>query len=157
MKNIQEIITETEKNLTFGLSARLADYCQSSEYICDAINEIIDSDCPCYYSGLMKWFNETTASEDYVNDAVNEYGFERGEFDIFKAISWGWCEWARQQIENEKSDALLLAALCFVRDNLELEEITEEQAEELEDINFDRLDTFIDLQNEINTIFEVEE
>ena len=155
MKNINELITETARKINFDVSARLADYCQSSDYICDAISEIVDSDCPCYYSGLLKWFNDTATSEDYVNDAVNEYGFERGEFDIFKAMSWGWCDWAREQIEHEKSDALYLAALCFVRDDLKLEEITNEQAEELENIDFDRIDTFIDLQNEIQAIFDL--
>ena len=153
MKNIKTLINETNENIN-DLTARLADYCGGSSYVSDAISEIVDSDCPVYWSGLMKWFNEEPNSQDYVNDAVNEYGIQ--DFDIFKALQWGWCRQAEEKIYKEKEDGLLLAAYVLIRDSYKLEEITDEQAEEIENIDFDRIDTFTDLQNEVETIIHPE-
>lgn len=149
MKNIETLINETQKNID-DLSARLADYCDSSSYVSDAINEIIDCDCPVYWSDLIKWFNEPN-TEEYINDAVNEYGFN-GNFDIMKAIQWGWCKQAEEEIYQEKNDALLLACYVLIRDSYKLTEITEEQQEQIEDIDFDNIDSFTDLQNEVKAI-----
>lgn len=151
MKNINILISETQKSID-DITARLSDYCDGSSYICDAINEIVDSDCPVYWSGLMKWFNEEPNSQDYVNDAVREFGIDSNNFDIFKVIQWGFIKQAEETIYNEKNDGLLLAAYIFIRDFYKLEEITDEQAEEVENIDFDRIETFIDLQNEIEQI-----
>lgn len=153
MKNIETLINETNKNID-DLTARLADYCEQSTYVCDAINEIVDSDCPVYWSGLMKWFNEEPNSQDYVNEAVNEYRPE--EFDIMRAMMWGWCKQAEEKIYEEKNDGLLLAAYVLIRDSYKLEEITDEQAEEIENIDFDRIETFSDLQNEVESIIHPE-
>ena len=149
MANIETLINETNKNID-DLTARLADYCNSSSYVSDAISEIVDSDCPVYWSGLMKWFNEESNSQDYVNDAVNEYGTQ--DFDIMRAIMWGWCKQAEEKIYEEKNDGLLLAAYVLIRDSYKLEKITDEQAEEIENIDFDGIDTFTDLQNGIEQI-----
>ena len=151
MKNINTLINETQNNIG-DITARLADYCDGSSCICDAINEIIDSDSPVYWSGLMKWFNECPHSQDYVNDAVQEYGIDSNNFDIFKAIQWGYCKQAEEKIYEEKNDGLLLAVYVLIRDSYKLEEITDEQAEEIENIDFDRIDTFTDLQNEVEQI-----
>lgn len=151
MQNINTLINETQKSID-DITTRLADYCDGSSYVCDAINEIIDGDCPVYWSGLMQWFDECPDSQDYVNDAVREYGIDSNNFDIFKAIQWGYCKKAEETIYNEKNDGLLLAAYVLIRDSYKLEEITDEQAEEIENIDFDRIDTFTDLQNEIEQI-----
>lgn len=149
MQNIHTLINETQKNIE-DITARLADYCDGSSYVCDAINEIADSDCPVYWSGLMEWFNEEPNSQDYINEAVNEYGTR--DFDIMRAIQWGWCRQAADKLYEEKDKGLLLAAYVLIRDSYKLEEITDEQAEEIENIDFDRIDTFTDLQNEIEQI-----
>ena len=151
MQNINTLISETQKSID-DITARLADYCDGSSYVCDAINEIIDSDCPVYWSGLMQWFSECPDSQDYINEAVREYGIDSKDFDIFKAIQWGYCKNAEETIYDEKNDGLLLAAYVLIRDSYKLEEITDEQAEEIENINFNRIDTFTDLQNEIEQI-----
>lgn len=151
MKNINSLISETQKSIN-DLTTRLADYCDGSSYICDAINEIVDGDCPVYWSGLIQWFNECYGSQDYVNDAVREYGIDSNDFDIFKAMQWGYCKHAEEKIYEEKNDGLHLAALVLIRDSYKLEEITDEQAEEIENIDFDKIDTFTDLQNEIEQI-----
>jgi len=154
MKKIDSLINETVKNIN-GEAVGLADYCDSSSYVCDAISEIVDCDCPVYWSGLVKWFDEEPNSQDYINEAVNEFGFN-GDFDIFKAIQWGWCKKTEEEIYQEKNDGLLLAAYVLIRDSYKLEEITDEQTEQVENIDFDRIDTFTDLQNEVESIIHPE-
>lgn len=150
MKKIETLIKETEEKIN-GLAYRLADYIQHGDYVCDAISEIVDNDCPVYWSGLIKWFNEESASQDYVNDAVNEYGFDR-DFDIFKAFQWGWCKQAEEKIHEEQEEGLLLACYVLIRDSYKLAEITEDQVEEIEDIDFDRIDRFQELKDKIEEI-----
>lgn len=154
MQKIDTLINETVKNIN-GEAVRLADYCGSSSYVSDAISEIVDCDCPVYWSGLVKWFDEEPNSQDYINEAVNEFGFN-GDFDIFKAIQWGWCRKAEEELYEEKNDGLLLAAYVLIRDSYKLEEITDEQAEQVENIDFDKIDTFTDLQNEVESIIHLE-
>ncbi len=149
MKNIETLINETSKNID-DLTARLADYCDLSSYICDAVSEIVDSDCPIYWADLLKWFNEPFA-EEYVNDAVNEYGFQ-GNFDIMKAMQWGWCYQAEEKINKERDSGLLLACYVLIRDKYKLNEITDEQNNALEDIAFGEIDTFAELQNKVAEI-----
>ena len=153
MKNIETLINETHKNID-DLTARLADYCESSSYVCDAISEIVDCDCPVYWSDLLKWFNEPF-SEEYVNDAVNEY--RPDDFDIMKAMQWGWCKQAEEKIYKEQEDGLLLAAWVLLRDFYKLSEISEEQAEEIENIEFSKIDTFTQLKNKIEEIINKNE
>lgn len=148
MKNIETLINETQKNIN-DLTARLADYCESSSYVCDAISEIVDCDCPIYWSALLKWFNEPF-SEEYVNDAVNEY--RPDNFDIMKAMQWGWCQQAEEKINEEREDGLLLACYVLIRDHYKLNEITDEQNNALEDINFNDVDTFQELQDKVEEI-----
>lgn len=148
MKNIETLINETRKNID-DLTARIADYCESSSYVCDAISEIVDCDCPIYWSDLLKWFNEPF-SEEYVNDAVNEY--RPDNFDIMKAMQWGWCQQAEEKINEERDNGLLLACYVLIRDHYKLNEITEEQNNALEDINFNDIDTFQDLQDKVAEI-----
>ena len=148
MKNIETLINGTSKIIN-DLTARLADYCEQSTYVCDAISEIVDSDCPIYWADLLKWFNEPF-SEEYVNDAVNEYRPE--QFDIMKAMQWGWCMQAEEKINEERDNGLLLACYVLIRDHYKLDEITDEQAEKVKNIDFYRIDTFADLQNEVENI-----
>lgn len=154
MKNIETLINETSKNIN-DLTARLADYCELSTYVCDAISEIVDSDCPIYWADLLKWFNEPF-SEDYINSAVNEYGFN-GDFDIMKAMQWGWCQQAEEKINEERDSGLLLACYVLIRDHYKLNEITDEQNNALENINFNDIDTFQDLQDKVAEIINCNE
>lgn len=153
MKNIEILIYETSKNID-DLTARLADYCESSSYVCDAISEIVDCDCPIYWSDLLKWFNEPF-SEEYINDAVNEY--RPDNFDIMKAMQWGWCKQAEEKIYEEKDKGLLLSAWVLLRDFYKLSEISEEQAEEIENIDFYEIDTFTQLKDKIEEIINKNE
>lgn len=153
MKNIETLINETQKNIN-DLTARLADYCESSCYVCDAISEIVDSDCPIYWSDLIKWFNEP-GTEDYINEAVNEY--RPDNFDIMKAIQWGWCKQAEEKIYEEKDYGLLLSAWVLLRDFYKLSKISEGQAEEIENIDFGEIDTFTQLKDKIEEIINKNE
>lgn len=155
MKNIETLIYQTSKNIS-DLTARMADYCDSTMYVCDAISEIVDCDCPIYWSDLMKWFNEP-GTEDYINDAVNEYGIGRdGNFDIMRAIQCGWCAQQEERINEERDNGLLLAAWVLVRDNYKLSEISDEQTDAIENIDFPNIDTFTDLRDAVESIINGE-
>lgn len=153
MKNINELLKEYEKEN--DLLYRIEDYthCESS-YICDIINEIVDSDCPIYWSDLIKWFNEP-GTEDYINEAVNEY--RPDNFDIMKAMQWGWCKQAEEQLYKNIDAIGKIWLLAYLRDKENLQEITDEQADFIDDLEIDSGFRFADILDKWNEYNENED
>lgn len=108
----------------------LNDYRDSSTYICDAISEIADSNTSIYWSDIEKFISENV---EEVSDTINEYGWDGCGNDLYKAGQAAEFRAIERDIYDNLPDALMLAALDYVRYSLEMEEIPEELADAIRD------------------------
>lgn len=132
----------------------IADYTTSGNaYIQDIIHEIADNSVPCYNSGLLDWLSEDRAEAvEYIEEAANEFGTEK-PFDFWRLLSSGYYMKAERAINDNLEDVLKCWAYCYVYKQLKIEEITEEQADAIDSIDYMSADTFSDIIEEIDGIF----
>lgn len=149
MKNINELLTEYEKNT--GLLCRVEDYTHTPDsYICDIISEISDSETDIYYWGLIDWLRNDNNSVESIEYAVKEFGIDSSNFDFMKLLQQGQYYQNEQQLY-ENIDAIgKIWLLAYLRDKENLQEITDEQAEFIDDLDTDNNDRFSDLLDKWN-------
>lgn len=149
MKNINELLKEYKSNN--DLLYRIEDYinCESS-YICDTISEIVDSETDIYYSDLINWLRNDSNSVESIENAVKEFGIDSKNFDFMKLIQQGQFYQNEQQLYENINAIGKIWLLAYLRDKENLQEITDEQAEFIDDLDTDSNDRFSDLLDKWN-------
>lgn len=152
MKNINELLKEYEsKN---DLLYTVEDYTHATNnYICDTISEIADNQTDVYYSGLFNWLNNDSNAVESIESALGEFGTPKGpdgNADFFKILQQGQFYQIEQGLY-ENIDAIgKIWLLAYLRDKENLQEITDEQAEFIDDLDTDSNDRFSDLLDKWN-------
>ena len=126
-------------------------------YICDVIGEIADSNVDIYYSDLFEWVKD---NYEYCEDAVKEglYSVEDRNFDFIKLIQVGQYEYNTHDLYENLDDSVKY----FIYDNLELEEISEELQEFIDNLcddvdNNEKLENILEQVNEFIENMEEDE
>lgn len=154
MTKTEKLYNEYLDNLPEDAQA-IADYTNcDSEYIQDIIHEIADSAVPCYNSVLLYWLNEDRDDAvEYIEEAAGEFGLEK-PFDFWRTLSLGYYIKAERELNANLEDALKCWAFCYIWKQLKIEELTDSQVEEIENIDYQGAERFEDIIEEINNILE---
>ena len=153
MKTIKEL--REEQNLYLGdYGEYLVDY--NRGYICDCISELADNNVDIYYYDLLEWVRNNS---EYVERAVAEFGIDSRNFDFFGLLRQGQYLQIEEELYNNLDDILTNWIINYIEHDLNIKELTDEQAEQVEDLfnkceNNDEFEYIID---KINEIFESEE
>lgn len=149
MKNINELLKEYESEN--DLLCRVEDYTHTSDsYICDIISEIADSETDIYYSGLIDWLQNDCDAVENIEYAVKEFGIDSNNFDFMKLIQQGQYYGHEQHLYENLNEIGKVWLLAYLRDKENLQEITDEQAEFIDDLDTDSNDRFSDLLDKWN-------
>lgn len=115
-------------------------------YICDAISEIADSNVSIYNSDLWDWARD---NEEYVEQAVNEFGIDSKDFDLIRLFQQGQYLYNSEYMYEHLDEMILFYAYNYICEELSIEEITSDEKEELEELLGE-----IDNNNQIEDIIE---
>ena len=149
MKNINELLKEYENDN--DLLYRIEDYTHTPDsYICDTIGEIADSETDIYYSGLIDWLRNDNNSVESIEYAVKEFGIDSNNFDFMRLLQQGQYYQNEQQLYENIDKIGKIWLLAYLRDKENLQEITDEQAEFIDDLDIDSNDRFSDLLDKWN-------
>lgn len=135
----------------------LTDYRDSSAYICDAITEAADQRVSIYYCDLLAFVaDHPDALEEVIAEGL--YDPSSG-YDFWQHVQAAEFMTIERDIYDHMSDALMLAALDFIRYGLKRDEIPAELADLLADWcdaadNCDRMD---EIPDRIREYFEAKE
>ena len=153
MKTIQEL--REEQNLYLGdYGGYLVDY--NRGYISDCISELADNNVDIYNYNLLEWVKDNS---EYVERAVAELGIDSRNFDFFALLRQGQYMQIEEELYSNLDDILTNWIINFIEYDLNIKELTDEQAEQIEGL-FDKYDNNDELENiaeEIKEIFENEE
>lgn len=138
MENLK--IEELKRELFTGdLGDCFWDY--NDGYICDIIAEIADNHVDIYNSDLLEWAKENYS---YIEKAMDEFGKPD---DFFQYIRQGQFYYYEEDLYNNLEDSLKYFMYTYVKDVLDIDELTEEQNDNLLDYDFsdtnDTLDNLI--------------
>lgn len=126
---------------------RLNDYRDSTAYICDAIAEIADGDTSIYYSDIMDFVREhPDALADVIDEGLYDPTYNYDFYEHAQAAEYMTIE---GDIYDHLADSLMVAAVHFLRYDLDVMEIPEELADLLREWcddadNNDRMDEIPD-------------
>lgn len=156
MKQIETLLKEYENDN--DLLYRVEDYTHDANlYICDTIGEIADSETDIYYSGLIDWLKNDRDSVENIESALAEFGTptteRNGTPDFMKILQQGQYYGNEQKLYDNLNEIGKIWLLAYLRDNEKMTEITDEQADfidELEIDNNDRFGEILDKWNEYN-------
>ena len=148
-------IEDLKNDLFLGeLGEQITQY--DNGYISDIITEIADSNVDIYNNDLMEWAKGNT---NYIEDAMREFGTpedENGHPDFMRIIMQGQYYMYEQDLYNNIEDILKCWAYSYIEDNYNLTELTEEQNDEIEFLNYNNFEKLEDIENELKNIFESE-
>lgn len=103
---------------------RLNDYRDSSAYICDAVAEIADADTSIYYSDIMDFVREhPDALADVIAEGLYDPAYKYDFYEHAQAAEYMTIE---RDIYDHLADSLLVAAVNFIRHDLNRDEIPAE-------------------------------
>lgn len=106
---------------------RLNDYRDSTACICDAIQEIADGDTSIYYSDIMDFVRE---HPDALADVIAEGLYDPAHnYDFYKHAQAAEYMTIERDICDHLADSLMVAAVHFLRYDLDVVEIPAELAE----------------------------
>ena len=136
MKNlkIDELIKEIKENNTMEKIdiSSLCDY-SSTQYLCDTINEIADNSVDIYNYDLLEWCKDNYF---YIEYALDEYGTptdSNGKADFIRIIQQGQYYQNLEEIHDNLDDMLKIYILDLLQKE-EIEEITQEQEEKIDEL-----------------------
>lgn len=152
MKTIQEL--REEMNLFLGdLGDRICDY--NDGYICNIISEIADNNVDIYNRDLLEWAKDNYG---YIEEVVEEFGVDSKNFNFMRLIQQGQWLCNEQELYENLEDNLKNRVLDYIEKDLEIEQISEEQEDELMALDFnDHNQRLEDLLEEVASIFSEEE
>lgn len=156
MKNINELLKEYENNN--DLLYTIEDYTHStSGYICDIISEIANNQTDIYYSGLFDWLKNDSNAVESIESALAEFGTPKGtdgNADFIKILQQGQFYQNEQKLYDDLDAIGKIWLLAYLRDKENLQEITDEQADFIDDLDTDSNDQFGDLLDKWNEFNE---
>ena len=153
MKTLKEL--REEQNLYLGdYGEFFVDYDRG--YICDCISELADNNISIYNYDLLEWVKDNS---EYVERAVAEFGIDSRNFDFFGLLRQGQYMQIEEELYTNLDDILTNWIINYIEYDLNIKELTDEQAEQVEDLfnkyeNNDELEYIIE---QIKEIFESEE
>lgn len=151
MINVNERIKAMEAEMddnAVDFADMMQDY-TGSAYICDAISEKADNEVDIYNSDLLEWAKTHLGD---IEDANAEFGAPN---DIIKQIMQAQYKVNSDALYEGMDDGLKLAAWRLAKDHAE--EVTEEQAAELDAVSLDHNDRIDALADYVAEIFAKEE
>lgn len=149
MKKIEELKNEVLKNFE-SYEEYITEYYNHENDIDEIIRDIADNNVDIYTSDLMDWVKD---NYNYVEDYIKEFGMDSSNFDFIGAVRGGQYLYIEQTLYNNKSDMLEYLAYYILQEK-DIEEIDEDKATEISMIDFDRIDTIEELEDELNEIIE---
>ena len=130
----------------------LNDYRDSSSYISDAVAEIADNNTSIYYSDIMAFISQ---NPDALADVVAEGLYDPSHgYDVYKHGQAAEYMTIERDIWDHIEDALMLAALDFLKYDLGRDHIPEELADYLEGWVSDPGDRMNEIPDRIRDYFE---
>lgn len=119
----------------------------SNGYICDIISSVADNNVDIYNYKLWEWAKN---NESYIEEAVAEYGIDERNFDLMQLFRSGQYNYYTQAIYSNLADFIKYSILY----NINAEEISEEELEEIENIankedNNAEIEIYIDKINDL--------
>lgn len=149
-------IIDFKKDLKIGnYGEYFCDY-SGHTYICDAITEIADNHTSIYYYDIKKFIcNNFEALEE----ALNQFGWEGCGSDIWRAGRMAEFLQIEQEIYEDLDEAIFNYCLNYILNELQIEAITEEQLEALQDKcnDIDHNDTLEDFEDFVKELLEISE
>lgn len=149
MKKIEELKNEVSKNFE-SYEEYITEYYNHENDIDEIIRDIADNNVDIYTSDLMDWVKD---NYNYVEDYIKEFGIDSSNFDFIGAVRGGQYLYIEETLYNNKSDMLEYLAYYILQEK-DIEEIDEDKATEISMIDFNRIDTIEELEDEINDILE---
>lgn len=149
MKKIEELKNEVSKNFE-SYEEYITEYYNHENDIDEIIRDIADNNVDIYTSDLMDWVKD---NYNYVEDYIKEFGIDSNNFDFIGAVRGGQYLYIKETLYNNKSDMLEYLAYYILQEK-DIEEIDEDKATEISMIDFDRIDTIEELEDELNEIIE---
>lgn len=149
---IEELKREVEKNFE-SYEEYITEYYNYQNNIDDIIRDIADNNVDIYNYDLLEWAKDNYS---YIEDYVKEVGIDSQSFDFIDIIRGGQYLYIEQTLYNNKELMLEYLAYYILNDK-GIIEIEEEKATEISMIDFDRIETVDDLEEEINEILEESE
>lgn len=124
--------------------------CNSHDCIGDSFWEYADCDTDIYYSDLNKWMSENI---DLMEEAVSEgfYQLDPHNFSLYSLAQCAQYMSLERELSDDMSEILEIMGIRYILDTYE--NITPEQWDEFEDLNFSSYDEFSDFQDDIDLIF----
>lgn len=104
----------------------------SCDSIGDTLNTMADEACPCYMGELLNWAKNESAAGAYIDNAI-----QSGAGTMQGALSEAFCEWARDGLYNARGEVLRAWAYAYIAETLGISELTDEQAERVDGIDYD--------------------
>lgn len=150
-------VSEIKRNNLDSFIDCLNDY--DSGYICDIISEIADSHTSIYHSDISEFISNNV---EEVNETIEEFGWNGCGGDLYKAGQMAEYRKNEDDMYNELEEGLFNVALSHIQYTMEVEEISDEQLDEIDNLcydtdNNDRLEDFLEKVEEIVTGEEEEE
>ena len=149
---IEDLKREVEKNFE-SYEEYITEYYNYQNDIDDIIHDIADNNVDIYTCDLLEWAKH---HYDYINDYVKEFGINSQNFDFMDAVRGGQYLYIEEALYNNKVSMLEYLAY-YILDDKGFTEIEEEKATELSMINFEKIETIDELEEEIDNILEEEE
>lgn len=142
-------VSEIERNKLNSCIDCLNDY--DNGYICDIIVEIADSNTSIYHSDIIEFISNNV---EEVNDVIEELGWDGCGGDLYRAGQAAEFGKNENEMYNELEEGLFNVALSHIQYTMEVEEISDEQLNEIDNLcydtdNNDRLEDFLEKVEEI--------
>lgn len=149
---IEDLKREVEKNFE-SYEEYITEYYNYQNDVDDIIHDIADNNVDIYNYDLLEWAKD---NYNYIEDYVKEFGIDSQNFDFIGIIRGGQYLYIEQTLYNNKE--LMLEYLAYyILDDKGITEIEEEKATEISMIDFDRIETIDELEEEIDNILKEEE
>lgn len=150
MENLK--IEELKKDLYIG---ELGEYWRDYDhgYISDIITEIADNHISTYYNDIWE---QAKDNQEYIEEGLNEFGTptdDNGNADLMRIFQQGIFLKNERDLYENLEDSLKNFMYDYIEKDLNIDEITEEQNDNLLDFDFE--DNNKQLENLIEHINEI--
>ncbi len=125
------------------------------EYIDDFIHAFADDAVDLYNFHLFQWLKNCDYATDYMEDAVNECMIDTAHYDFCKHIQVAQYLYIEEETREGLKDAIRYAVVRVAAKDHPC--ITEDQMNEIEDLEPDDFNSLDDIRDKIKEIFESEE
>lgn len=156
MYKLDKLIEESKKDIMDIVGGdSIVDYYNCGDYIQDSFSSIADNYVDIYTCDLLDWLkNNYDEFENYMNEFEPD---RNGKFDLISYIRGAQFIKYECELNQNKDNILLYLSYYVIKKELGFNEITEEQKNNIDIINFDNIDTFDELADNIKETLGIEE